>query len=221
MNVQVLYFAVVRERLSLDEEYICLPEDAPVSELLKNLELRHPAIGSLLPKLNVAVNQTVVSHAYKLAEGDEVALLPPVAGGSEDGRIAILDRPLSLDAVVARVLGPSQGGLVTFTGIVRNHGQQAEVVRLQNEAFVPMAVAVLTALADEVELQWPGTRVAVHHRHGHLNVGDLAVVIAVSAPHRAEAFEACRAVIDRLKDRAPIWKKEVGVDGSEWIGIGP
>ncbi|MDX2023172.1 MAG: molybdenum cofactor biosynthesis protein MoaE [Deltaproteobacteria bacterium] len=221
MKVQLLYFAVVRERLGLDEEHISLPADATVSTLLRRLSDLHFVLAPLLPKLSVAVNRSVVPHSTPLHDGDEVALLPPVAGGSGLARVAMLDTPLSLDAVVSQVMAPSQGGLVTFTGVVRDHGQQAQVVRLEYEAFVPMALQVLSALADEVEAQWPGTRVAMHHRRGHLNVGDLAVIIAVSAPHRAEAFAACRACIDRLKERAPIWKKEIGVDGSEWIGLGP
>lgn len=221
MNVQVLYFAVLRERLAKQEEHISLPVGSVVLDLLVDLQRRHPSVATLLPKLSVAVNRKVVPHSTALAENDEVALLPPVAGGSGTPRVALLDEPLSLDAVIAHVVGPSQGGVVTFTGVVRNHGQQAQVVRLEYEAFAAMAVEVLSKLAEEIEAEWPGTRVAMHHRQGHLVVGDLAVVIAVSAPHRAEAFEACRATIDRLKDRAPIWKKEIGVDGSEWIGLGP
>ena len=221
MNVQLLYFAVVRERLGREEEHISLPSGTTVSLLLHHLADRHPALAILLPKLSVAVNRTVVAHSTALHEGDEVALLPPVAGGSGLARVAIFDTPLSVDAVMAQVMAPSQGGLVTFTGVVRNHGQQATVVRLEYEAFVPMALQVMSQLADEVEAEWPGTRVAMHHRRGQLAVGDLAVVIAVSAPHRAAAFTACQACIDRLKDRVPIWKKEIGADGSEWIGLGP
>lgn len=221
VNVQLLYFAVVRERLGRDEEHISLPSETTVSGLLNYLANLHPGLAPLLPKLSVAVNRSVVTHQTTLHENDEVALLPPVAGGSGLNRVAILDTGLSLDAVVQQVMAPSQGGLVTFTGVVRDHGQQAQVVRLEYEAFVPMALQVLSQLADEVETEWPGTRVAMQHRRGHLAVGDLAVVIAVSAPHRAEAFAACRACIDRLKDRAPIWKKEIGADGSEWIGLGP
>jgi molybdopterin synthase catalytic subunit len=221
VKVQVLYFAVVRERLRRDEEHISLPSESTVSGLLKHLAALHPLLVPLLPRVSVAVNRSVVSPDTPLREGDEVALLPPVAGGSGLGRVAILDVDLSLDAVVQQVMTPSQGGLVTFTGVVRDHGQRAQVVRLEYEAFVPMALQVLSQLADEVEAEWPGTRVAMHHRRGQLAVGELAVVIAVSAPHRAEAFAACRACIDRLKDRAPIWKKEIGADGSEWIGLGP
>lgn len=217
----MLYFAVLRERLGREEESLELAEGLTVAHLLGQLAQRHEALAPLLPSLSVAVNQKVVPAATLLANGDEVALLPPVSGGIDPRRVAVQDRPLSLDEVVAAVEGPRQGGLVTFTGNVRDHGQLADVVRLEYEAFVPMALEVMAALADEVEAEWPGSKVAVHHRVGHLRVGEKAVVIAASAPHRAEAFAACRALIDRLKERVPIWKKEIGVDGAVWIGSGP
>lgn len=221
VKVQVLYFAVLRERVRLDEEQLDVAEGLSVEDLLAALAHRHPALVGLLPHLSVAVNRKVVPRATRLRADDEVALLPPVAGGADPRRVAIETNPLSLDEVVAAVQGPGQGGLVTFTGTVRDHGHHAQVVRLEYEAFVPMAIQVMTALADEVQAEWPGTRVAVHHRLGALGVGELAVVIAVSAPHRAEAFDACRAVIDRLKERVPIWKKEIGADGATWVGLGP
>jgi molybdopterin synthase catalytic subunit len=129
--------------------------------------------------------------------------------------------PLDLAAVTAVVEGPEQGGLCTFTGTVRRQGAVPDVSRLEYEAYVPMAVEVLTGIADEIEREYPGVRVAIHHRIGTLAVGEAAVVIAASAPHRAEAFAACRVAIERLKQRAPIWKKEVGDTGAVWVGMGP
>jgi molybdopterin synthase catalytic subunit len=113
------------------------------------------------------------------------------------------------------------GGIVTFTGMVRRHSRGITVDHLEYEAYGPMAVRVMTQLCDEIEAEIAGVRLAVEHRVGRLAIGDIAVVIAAAAPHRAEAFAACRAMIDRLKDRVPIWKKEVGDDGAEWIGLGP
>lgn len=221
MKIHILYFAAARERTGLEQEECNLAEGLTVTDLLRQVEQRHPALGPLLPYLSVAVNRSGVPRATVLGEGDEVALLPPVSGGSGPRRLAVLDVPLSMDEVMAAVEGPRQGGIVTFAGVVRNHGQQPDVVRLEYEAFIPMALDVMKALADEVEAEWPETKVAVHHRVGRLDVGERAVVIAVSAPHRAEAFAACRAVIDRLKERVPIWKKEVGANGEEWVGLGP
>ena len=113
------------------------------------------------------------------------------------------------------------GGIVTFTGMVRRHSRGVAVDHLEYEAYGPMAVREMTRLCDEIEAEIAGARLAVEHRVGTLQIGDLAVVIAAAAPHRAEAFAACRAMIDRLKDRVPIWKKEFGDDGSEWVGLGP
>lgn len=132
-------------------------------------------------------------------------------------RIAVLDRPLSLDVVTEAVVGPERGGLVTFTGMVRRHGKVPDVVRLEYEAYREMTERVLTEIGDEIERELPGVRVAIHHRVGSLHVGEAAVVVAAAAPHRGPAFEACRAAIDRLKSRAPIWKKEIGEAGAEWI----
>jgi molybdopterin synthase catalytic subunit len=113
------------------------------------------------------------------------------------------------------------GGIVTFTGMVRRHSRGIVVERLEYEAYAPMAVREMTRLCDEIEAEIAGTKLALEHRVGRLEIGDLAVVIAAAAPHRAEAFTACRAMIDRLKDRVPIWKKEIGEDGAEWVGLGP
>ena len=133
----------------------------------------------------------------------------------------VQDTPLSLDEVVRAVSDVGQGGLVTFTGVVRNHSKGKTVTRLDYEAYGPMAEKQLAFIANETAQKWPGTRVAVAHRVGSLVPGDLAVVIAVSAPHRKEAFRACEHVIDRLKEDVPIWKKEFSSDGDVWVGLGP
>ncbi len=224
MHLQFLYFAAVRDRLGCEGESLWLPDGINVAAALKGLVDRHADrdLGAIVDRLQIAVNRSVVTREHPLCDGDEVALLPPVAGGMDQpSRLAILDRTLSLDAVVRSVSSPLQGGIVTFTGVVRRHGQLAEVSRLEYEAFVPMALSVLSDIAHEIENAIPGTQVAIHHRIGNLLVGEPAVVIAVSAPHRAEAFSGCRAAIEALKQRVPIWKKEIGPDGNAWIGMGP
>lgn len=220
MKVKVLYFAVLRERLRRDEETIDLEDAATVADALDHLGARHETVRAFASRLQVAVNQQVVPTRHHLSDGDELALLPPVAGGA-GLRIAVLDRTLSLDEVTSVVGHEGAGGLVTFTGVVRRQGQTPNVIELQYEAYIPMATQVLTAIADEIEGEWPGARVAIHHRVGSLAVGESAVVIAVSAPHRAAAFAGCQAAIDRLKERAPIWKKEIDASGATWIGSGP
>lgn len=222
MRIQVRYFAVLRERLRLEVEDVELPGGADVAAAVEALAERHEAIRALAGRFQTAVNQRMVPGDAPLADGDELALIPPVAGGAGPARLArMIDTPPSLDRVLAAVRGPEMGGLVTFTGQVRAHSRGRAVERLEYEAYAEMADRVLAELCDEIEAELPGVRVAVEHRSGALVVGDVAVAIAAAAPHRAEAFTACRALIDRLKERTPIWKKEIGPDGEEWVGLGP
>jgi molybdopterin synthase catalytic subunit len=223
MKVHVRYFAVLRERLGREEELLDLPAGSDVAAALATLSKRHEGMSTLLPFLQVAVNQSMSSWDRGLADGDELALIPPVAGGTGAERVArvVVDRSPSVDKVIDAVRGPGMGGLVTFIGLVRDHNDGRSVQRLEYEAYVPMTEKVFRELCDEIEREIEGTRLAVEHRTGTLAVGDVAVVIAAAAPHRGEAFRACQAMIDRLKERAPIWKKEIGPDGASWVGLGP
>jgi molybdopterin synthase catalytic subunit len=219
MRVQVLYFAVVRERLGLDSEAIELPAGSDGAALLTELARRHPALAGLRNAVKLAVNEEFAPLERRLAEGDVVALIPPVAGGA--GLFRISDQPLELDEVVRAVATPEHGGIATFTGVVRNHNHGKSIVRLEYEAYRPMAERKLAEIGAQLAAEHPGARLAIVHRVGKLAVGDAAVVIAASAPHRGVAFEVCRAAIDRLKESVPIWKKEIAVDGEEWIGLRP
>jgi molybdopterin synthase catalytic subunit len=229
MKIRVLYFAVFREKLRSDGETIELHDGASLPALVAALEARHDAIRALRGRYRIAVNQEMVEGEEPLADGDEVALIPPVAGGTDPAdrvgggaRHVVLSKdPLSLDRCLAAVRGPDAGGVVTFTGMVRalSHGERIE--RLEYEAYPGMAEKVMTELCEQIEREIAGARLAVEHRTGVLAVGDVAVVIAAAAPHRAEAFAACRALIDRLKEHVPIWKKEIGESGAEWVGLGP
>ncbi len=129
--------------------------------------------------------------------------------------------PLSLEVVVKAVSDSTlEGAVVTFTGVVRSLSRGKRVTRLDYEAYDSMAEKQLSRIGNEVAEKWPGARAAVVHRSGSLLPGELAVVIAVAAPHRAEAFDACRHVIERLKQDVPIWKKEFSEDGDVWVGVG-
>jgi molybdopterin synthase catalytic subunit len=225
MTITVLYFAILRERARRERDTVTLAPGSDVAAARAAIARLHPELATLLPRVQAAVNRAMAADARVLADGDELALIPPVAGGSGEGpaRIAIGPQTLALEDVVAAVAGAGErGGVVTFAGVVRRDGHAIrDVVRLEYEAYTEMALEVLTAIADELERELPGARVAIHHRVGALAVGETAVVIAAAAPHRAEAFTACRAAIDRLKERAPIWKKEIGESGEEWLGLGP
>lgn len=219
MRVRVLYFAVVRERLGRDEETLELPAGADVAAAWRELERWHPELAALRPVVKLAVNEEFAPADRALAAGDVIALIPPVAGGA--GVFRVIDEPLSLDEVVRAVTSDEHGGVVTFTGVVRRQSRGKRIVRLEYEAYRPMAERKLAEIGAQLAAEQPGVRVAIVHRVGKLAVGDAAVVIAASAPHRAAAFDACRAAIDRLKESVPIWKKEIAEDGEEWIGLGP
>ena len=222
MRVEILYFAVLRERVGRERETLELPAGADVRAARAAIAERHGGIASLLPQVQTAVNRAMAKDTTPLADGDEVALLPPVAGGAGARKIAIRAEPLLVDETVAAVSGPNRGGVVTFTGVVRREGHHlSDVIRLEYEAYVEMAEQVLAEIAEEIEREWAGTEIAIHHRVGSLVVGEIAVAITAASAHRAPAFEACRAAIDRLKERAPIWKKEVGASGEAWLGLGP
>jgi molybdopterin synthase catalytic subunit len=218
--ITVLYFAVVRERLGLDREQIAPPAGGRVRDLMDALVARHEPLGALRSALRVSVNQAFARDDDPVRDGDEVALIPPVSGGA-GSLFRVTDQALELDEVVRAVSDEAQGGVVTFTGVVRRHSRGKVIVRLEYEAYAPMAERTMAEIGAGIAREWPGTRVAIVHRVGALAVGELAVVIAASAPHRAQAFEACRAAIDRLKESVPIWKKEIAEDGECWIGLGP
>jgi molybdopterin synthase catalytic subunit len=217
-----LFFAVLRERTGRSQQSVVLHQPAAtVGALFDQLAREHPAIAPLRGRIQIAVNRQIVPATHVLSDGDEVALIPPVSGGADPRRFAISEEPLSVDEVSSAVTGPSQGALVTFTGHVRRAGAVPDVIRLEYEAYAPMALEVLTVIAAEIEQTSAGVRLAIHHRVGALVVGEAAVIIAATAPHRAEAFAACREAIEQLKQRAPIWKKEIGENGAVWVGVGP
>jgi len=216
----VLYFAAARERAGLSQEQLsALPPPGTVRALLELLAQHHPTLRPLFPHLRVAVNQTFAQLEDVIPEGAEVALIPPVAGGA--GLFRVVDRPPTLEEVTAAVQGAARGGLVTFTGVVRAESRGKAVVRLTYEAYDAMAEKVLAGIGQEAEERWPGVQLAIVHRVGVLVPGEVAVTIAAAAPHRAEAFEACRFAIERLKTDAPIWKREAYTDGESWVGLGP
>lgn len=222
--VTVLYFAAARERAGLASETLDVGGRS-VKDLLDVLRARHPTLSRVLPQCRVAVNQDFVDESALIPDGAEVALIPPVAGGSlDDGaasRVKVTDVPLSVDEVLAKVTRPSAGAQVVMIGCVRDHAEGAVVESLEYEAYGAMAEKVIAGIVDEVEREHAGTLCAVHHRVGHLALGDRAVVVAVSSPHRKEAFVACQRIIDRLKEDAPIWKREHREGGVVWVGMGP
>jgi molybdopterin synthase catalytic subunit len=216
MHVTVLLFGSLREATGAKELALELPEHATVAALGRLLAERLPGFDALRVRARTSVNQRLVDAGHVLRDGDEVAWLPPVSGGA-DGRCRLSSEPLEPAAVEQLVAGPDCGGVVTFTGAVRDHARGRSIRELEYEAYPGMAESEMEAICAEAAERWPGARVAIAHRVGRLAVGELAVVVSAAAPHRAEAFAACRYAIDTLKERVPIWKKEIAVDGEYWV----
>jgi molybdopterin synthase catalytic subunit len=217
MPVQILYFAAAREAAGVARETLA-DVPATLADLRRALERSHPALARVLPRCRLAVDQEFADDATALRDGAEVAIVPPVAGGAPLFRV--VDRPLRLEEVIDAVSAPGLGGVVTFTGTVRDASRGRRVLRLEYEAYAPMAERVLARIGEDLAREH-GAAVAIVHRVGVLAPGEAAVVIACAAPHRTPAFRACEACIERLKADAPIWKREVFDDGSEWVGLGP
>ncbi len=219
MRVLVKLFGALREAAGTKELAVELPAGSRASDLRDLLARDHPIFDDFDTRLAVAVNLEIAPLETALREGDEVAFLPPVAGGSGDFWLS--DSPLDVGAVLARVVGPGRGGAVLFVGAVRDRARGREIRHLEYEAYTGMAEREMEKIAAEVTARWPGTRLAIAHRCGHLEVGEVAVVVAAAAPHRAEAFEAGRFAIDTLKQTVPIWKKEIATDGEYWVDDRP
>jgi molybdopterin synthase catalytic subunit len=215
--VQVLYFAGARDAAGTDRETLASPP-ATVGALRRALADAHPGLARVLARSRIAVDQEFADDDAPLRDGAEVAVVPPVAGGAPLFRV--VDRPLVLAEVIEAVGGPGRGGVVTFTGTVRDQTRGRRVLRLEYEAYAPMAERKLAEIGAAVAREH-GVEVAIVHRVGVLAPGDAAVVIACAAPHRTPAFRACEACIEALKKDVPIWKREVYEDGSEWVGLGP
>jgi molybdopterin synthase catalytic subunit len=219
VRILVKLFGAVREAVGEKELSVALPEGARVRDLVALLARDHEVIDRFGDRIATSVNLEVAPRETVLRDGDEVALLPPVAGGA--ARCWLSDQPLDSGVVTARVAGPGMGGIVVFVGAVRDRARDREIRRLEYEAYAGMAEREMDRIADEAGQRWPGARVAIAHRTGQLEIGEVAVVVAAAAPHRAEAFAACRFAIDELKARVPIWKKEFATDGEYWVDERP
>jgi MoaE-MoaD fusion protein len=209
VRVTVRLFAGLRERAGLAR--LELENVARIEDVWPALGL-----GDEPPGLLYAVNREYVEAGHELADGDEVAVIPPVSGGS----FRLVGGPLDVAAVLREVETPEAGALASFVGTVRRRSRDRDVVHLEYEAFEEMAEPLLSRLGDELTERYGLCAVAIHHRLGRVEIGEASVVIAVSAPHRASALDACREAIDTLKETIPLWKKEVYVGGEEWIGQG-
>jgi molybdopterin synthase catalytic subunit/molybdopterin converting factor small subunit len=219
VRVLVKLFGAVREAVGEKELSVELAEGARLEDLRAFLAQEHPVFETFGERLAGSVNLEVSPLETVLSDGDEVAFLPPVSGGG--GRCWLSDQPLDVGEAVSRVSGPGMGGIVTFVGAVRDNARGRAIRHLEYEAYPEMALREMEKIAGEAATRWPGAAVSIGHRSGHLEIGEIAVVVAAAAPHRAEAFAACRFAIDTLKETVPIWKKEVATDGEYWVDDRP
>jgi MoaE-MoaD fusion protein len=209
MRVKVRLFAGLRELAGAAERE--LDGVTRVSEVWPALGLGDEPDGLLY-----AVNRRYAEREQELADGDEVALIPPVSGGA----FRVTEEPLSLEAVVDEVVDESAGAVATFLGTVRRESRSRTVLYLEYEAYAEMAEDVMAQIAAELEQRYELWAVAIHHRVGRVEIGEASVAIAVSAPHRRDALAACKDAIDTLKQTVPLWKKEVYEGGEQWLGRG-
>jgi molybdopterin synthase catalytic subunit/molybdopterin converting factor small subunit len=209
MGVKVRLFAGLRERAGWGEREV--EGVTHVGEVWPLLGLGPEPEGLLY-----AVNKEYAGRGQKLADGDEVAVIPPVSGGS----FRLTAEPLSLDAVVDAVRSERAGAIATFVGTTRVESRGRTVQHLDYEAYEGMAEKVMAELAASLRQRYDLCEIAIHHRTGRVEIGEASVVIAVSAPHRQDALAACKDAIDTLKEQVPLWKKEVYQGGEEWIGRG-
>jgi molybdopterin synthase catalytic subunit/molybdopterin converting factor small subunit len=221
MKVEVRLFARYREAAGRDRVEIDLPEGGTVETAWEAVSRRFPALGQYRPFTLFALREDYVSPDHRLGEGDELCLFPPVSGGSDGGDwIEVTAEVLSERATAEAVGDPGAGAVALFSGIVRDQTGGRRVKFLEYEAHAPMALAKMREIAAAIRARWPGTlRVAMVHRVGRLEIGESSVMIAVSSPHRREAFEACHFAIDTLKETVPVWKKEYFEDGEVWVGL--
>jgi MoaE-MoaD fusion protein len=206
--VSVRLFAGLRERAGWSRREV---DAATVADVWPALGLGDEPAGLLY-----AVNKEYADRDRALNPGDEVALIPPVSGGA----FLLSDEPVSLDRAVEEVRSDDAGAIATFTGTTRVHSRGRTVTHLDYEAYEGMAEKVMEEIAESLRAKYQLTAIAIHHRIGRVSIGETSVVIAVSAPHRQDALAACKDAIDELKERVPLWKKEVYEGGEEWIGRG-
>jgi molybdopterin synthase catalytic subunit len=211
MRVRVVAFASAAEALDSSSLEVEIADGSRLADLQRRLEADRPELGALWPRWAIAVGGELAGPEAPLADGVEVALLPPVSGGAPHTRL--VDGPIDVAALEAEAHDPRRGAVLLFVGRVRDHYGTRRVSGLTYEAYRPMAEAALERIADELASAAPGLDVRIVHRLGEVDVGEASVAIAAASPHRAAAYEASRRALERLKREVPIWKRERYADG--------
>ncbi|HKT90222.1 MAG TPA: molybdenum cofactor biosynthesis protein MoaE [Candidatus Sulfotelmatobacter sp.] len=221
MRVRVLLFGMLKDIAGKPSDSMDLPDHACVRDVLARYESTIPRFKDSLPSLAFAVNQQYAKAETTLHDGDEVALLPPVSGGLDDvtkteSHASIVRYRINARQIRSTLSRPEDGAVAVFEGIVRNHSRGRRTLYLDYEAYEDMALQEMESLAEQALKEFKIRDVVIVHRLGRLEIGETSVLIAVASAHRGPAFDACRWLIDTLKRKVPIWKKEFFEDGAVW-----
>jgi MoaE-MoaD fusion protein len=232
MLVRILFFGVLKDLAGQGGESLNLPDNATLGDVLSHYEARIPRLKELAPSIAMSVNQEYAGPKAKLSQGDEIALLPPVSGGSGTSEVpakgkggepkgrpkhaAIVRERIETRAVLEGIKRAEDGAAVVFEGVVRDNTRGRRTLYLDYEAYEDMAVKQMEELTEQALSRFPIRDVAILHRLGRMEIGETSVLIVVASAHRAAAFDACRWLIDSLKRTVPIWKKEYFQDGVVW-----
>jgi molybdopterin converting factor subunit 1 len=222
VQVRVLFFGLLTDVIGRRSDTLSLPDGATLQDLLAHYQSNFPRLKGFASSLAVSLNQNYAPLSASLSEGDEVALLPPVSGGTgeaakaEGPLVKIVRERIVPHDIVPKLESPEDGAVVIFDGIVRDHSRGRRTLYLDYDAYEEMALKEMQSLAAEALRKFPVRNLALVHRLGRLQIGESSVFIAVCSAHRAAAFDACRWLIDTLKKTVPIWKKEYFEDGAVW-----
>jgi molybdopterin synthase catalytic subunit len=216
MKIKVLFFGVTRDLTGLHQEHTEIPEGTNLDGLWGRYVARFPRLNDLSGVLLLAVNQEIADRARALKDGDEVAFLPPVSGGSSRDYYLLTRFPIPTADLVRQQMAPEDGAVVVFEGVVRNNSGGRRTLYLEYEAYEPMAMRKMEEIGEEVKTKFKIDHIGMIHRLGRLEIGETSVAITVTSAHRRAAFGACQFAIDRLKEIVPIWKKEYFEDGFIW-----
>lgn len=215
MQVRVLFFGMLKDLVGRSDEPLQLAENASLGDLLAHYQRRFPKLGDMAGSLAMAVNSEYAGPEWPLKEGDEVGLLPPVSGGLT-ARASMVRSPIMTETVLSAIKRPEDGAAVVFEGVVRDNTRGRRTLYLDYESYEGMALKQMEALAEQAMDQFKVRDVAIVHRLGRLEIGEISVLIVVASVHRGPAFDACRWLIDTLKRTVPIWKKEHFEGGAVW-----
>jgi molybdopterin synthase catalytic subunit len=216
VKINVLFFGVTQDLTGLQQEQTEIPEGANLDGLWGRYAARFPRLNDLSGVLLLAVNQEIADRARALKDGDEVAFLPPVSGGSSRDYYLLTRFPIPTADLVRQQKASKDGAVVVFEGVVRNNSRGRRTLFLEYEAYEPMAMRKMEEIGEEVKAKFEIDHIGMIHRLGRLEIGETSVAIIVTAAHRRAAFGACQFAIDRLKEIVPIWKKEYFEDGFVW-----